>query len=610
METPEHQSRLLPEKPGVYLFRDGKGKVLYVGKASNLHHRVRSYFAPQHADPKTRWLVPEIRDIDFIVTGSEQEALILENTLIKKHRPRFNVRLKDDKTYPYLKITLADEWPAVHITRRIVEDGSRYFGPYAGAHSLRETMNLINKLFPYRTCRQPITGKPMRPCLKYHIRRCAGPCAGAIGREEYRRIVEGVILFLSGRHGQIMRDLKQRMHRAAEALEFEKAAALRDQIEAIQQIAAEQKVVSSARTIMDVIAIAQERNIACAQVLFIRGGKLLGKEHFILEGALDEHPAAIVTGFLQQFYGAGANIPPEVIVPADPEDRPLLEEWLSGKRGQAVELIVPKRGKKRQLLDMAAENASEMLRQWQAKWLADSGKTGAAMEEVRIHLRLPRLPRRIECYDISNIRGTDAVGSMVVFEDGRPKPALYRRFRIKSVTGMDDYAMMREVLSRRFKRIETEAETSWASLPDLVLIDGGRGHLHTALAAMRELEISEVPVAAIAKENEEIFLPNVPHSILLPRTSQGLYLLQRVRDEAHRFAISYHLRIRRKRALTSALDEMPGIGPKRKRALLKRFGSLRRIQAASIEELASVEGISRALAERIKETLDTSPERG
>lgn len=604
METPEHQSRLLPEKPGVYLFRDARGKVLYVGKAANLLHRVRSYFVPQHTDAKTRWLVPEIADIDFIVTASEQEALILENTLIKRHRPRFNVRLKDDKTYPYLKITLADEWPAVHISRRIQEDGSRYFGPYAGAHSLRETMNLLNKLFPYRTCRQPIAGKLVRPCLKYHIKRCAGPCAGAISREEYRRIIEGVILFLSGKHGQIVRDLKRRMNRAADALEFERAAALRDQIAAIEQIAAEQKVVSSPGTVMDVIAIAQERNIACAQVLFIRGGKLLGKEHFILEGALDERLEAILTGFLQQYYGAGAEIPPEVVVPTDPLDRPLLDEWLSGKRGRAVRLVVPGRGRKRQLLDMAAENASEMLRQWQARGLADSGKTGAALEEVRTHLRLPRLPRRIECYDISNIRGTSAVGSMVVFEDGRPKPALYRRFKIKSVTGIDDYAMMREVLGRRFRRGGGEgAGGSWEGAPDLVLIDGGRGHLHAALDVMEGLQIGGIPVAAIAKENEEIFLPNVPHPLRLARSSPGLYLLQRIRDEAHRFAVSYHVRIRGKKALASVLDEVAGIGPKRKRALLKAFGSLRRIRAASVEELASVEGISPALARRIKQGL-------
>ncbi len=603
METPEQQSHLLPEKPGVYLFRDGKGKVIYVGKAANLHHRVRSYFAPQHPDAKARWMVPQIKDIDFIVTASEQEALILENTLIKRHRPRFNVRLKDDKTYPYLKITLADEWPAIHITRRLKEDGSRYFGPYAGAHSLRETMNLLNKLFPYRTCKQPISGRPMRPCLKYHIKRCAGPCAGAISREEYRRIIEGVILFLTGKHGEIVRDLRKRMHRAAEALEFEKAAALRDQIEAIEQIAAEQKVVSSPKAVMDIIALAQEHNTACAQVLFVRGGKLLGKEHFILEGVLDERPGAIVGGFLQQFYGAGAEIPPEVIAQTEPEDGRLLEEWMTTKRGGTVRLIVPRRGKKRQLLDMAAENASEMLRQWQAKWLADTGKTGAAIEELRSRLQLPRLPQRIECYDISNIRGTNAVGSMVVFEAGRPKPALYRRFMIKSITGIDDYAMMREVLHRRFKRSRQADATSWSAMPDLVLIDGGRGHLNAALTVMQELGISEVPVAAIAKENEEIFLPEVPHPIQLPPTSQGLYLLQRVRDEAHRFAVSYHVRMRRKKALTSALDGIEGIGPKRKRALLRRFGSIRGIKAASIEELSSIEGISRSLAERIRESL-------
>ncbi|MBM3132655.1 MAG: excinuclease ABC subunit UvrC [Chloroflexi bacterium] len=606
MNAPDQQSQLLPHKPGVYIFRDAKRTVLYVGKASNLHHRVRSYFTGQPSSEKIGRLVPRIADIDFIVTSSEQEALILENNLIKRHKPRFNVNLKDDKSYPYLKITLADEWPLIQFTRRLKEDGSRYFGPYAGAASLRQTMSLLNTLFPYRTCKQAInTGKPMRACLKYHIKRCAGPCIGAVSREEYRGIIEGVILFLSGKHEAVIRDLKKKMTGASANLEFERAAALRDQIEAIEKIAAEQKVVSSRKVNEDVIAIAQDKNMACAQVFSVRGGKLLGKEHFILEGTLDEDPAKVMASFIERFYSAGAEVPPDMLMETEPEDPALLETWLGEKRGGKVRLVVPQRGEKKQLVAMAAENAAECLQQFQAKWLADAGKTGMALEELKNELSLPRVPKRIECYDISNIRGTAAVGSMVVFEDGRPKSAHYRRFKIKAVEGIDDYAMMREVLKRRFAKgtghPEGEDRKAWAILPDLVLIDGGRGHLNTALAAMHEMGAESVPVASIAKENEEVFIPDRPQSIFLPRTSQALYLLQRIRDEAHRFAISYHTRLRQKASLVSSLDQVPGIGPKRKRALLKRFGSVKGIRAASVKDLASVPGMTKELAERVRE---------
>ena len=607
LETPEKQSQALPDKPGVYLFRDSDGIVLYVGKASSLHHRVRSYFAPQALPPKLQKMVFRIADIDFIVTDSEQEAIILENNLIKKHRPYYNVRLKDDKGYPYLKITLAEEWPGAQLTRRLTEDGSRYFGPFASAGSLRKTMNLVNKLFPYRTCKKVITGPNVRPCLKFHINRCAGPCIGAVSRDEYGEIIAQVILFLEGKHERVIRSLKKKMSKAAANLEFEKASSLRDQIQAIESIMEQQKVVSPRKIDEDVIAIAQEKNEACAQVFFIRGGKLLGKEHFVLEGVQDEKPGQVMNSFVEQFYSSGTNIPPQILLQTEVEDKSLIESWLESKRGRSVRLLVPRRGEKKKLVDMVAENASELLEQLRIKWLADTGKTAAALEELKNQLHLPRLPKRMECYDISNIRGTAAVGSMAVFEDGRPKPSHYRRFKIKSVIGIDDYAMMQEVLWRRFGRgtgnKEQGTREGWASVPDMVLIDGGRGHLNAALKAIGEMGIESIPVASIAKENEEVFVPEVADPIILSRNSQALYLLQRVRDEAHRFAISYHIRVRGKTALTSGLDEVPGIGHKRKRTLLKKFGSVKGIKEASLDDLASVPGITRPLAEKVKEYL-------
>ncbi|MCL0072692.1 excinuclease ABC subunit UvrC [Dehalococcoidia bacterium] len=601
-ETGGKQSQL-PDKPGVYLFRDDGGAVLYVGKAASLQHRVRSYFAPQALPPKLQKMVSMTTDIDFIVTDSEQEALILECNLIKKYRPYFNVRFKDDKSYPYLKITLAEEWPGVQLTRRLIEDGSRYFGPFASPGSLRRTMNLVNKLFPYRTCKKVITGPDTRPCLKYHIHRCTGPCIGAVNQEEYQRIIAQVILFLEGKQAQVIRELKKKMSAAASNLDFEKAASLRDQIQAIESIIEQQKVVSTRKVNEDVIAIAQDKNEACAQVFFIRGGKLLGQEHFLLEGVQDENPRQIMASFVEQFYSSGVTIPPQILLQTELVDKPLIETWLESKRGRRVRLLTPRRGEKKRLVDLVAQNASELLEQSRIKWLADSGKTAAALEELKDRLRLPRMPQRIECYDISDIRGTAAVGSMVVFENGQPGPSHYRRFRIKTVAGIDDYAMMQEVLRRRFAREKQETGASWTSIPDLVLIDGGRGHLNAALEVIRELGIESVPIAGIAKENEEIFLPQAAEPITLPRNSQALYLLQRVRDESHRFALSYHLKVRRKGALISELDEVPGIGPKRRQALLKRFGTLREIMSASLDELASVPGMTRSLAAKVKERL-------
>ncbi|MDY6892525.1 MAG: excinuclease ABC subunit UvrC [Chloroflexota bacterium] len=599
----DEQLKALPAKPGVYLFKDSAGKVLYVGKAASLRHRVRSYSGPPSTlVPKVRKMVARAQDIDFIVADSEQEAMILECNLIKSHRPYYNVRLKDDKSYPYIKVSLNEEWPRVFLTRRFEDDGGRYFGPFASARSVHSTINLLKKIFRFCSPRWVITGRKPRPCFDYSIHRCVGACSGEIEKEEYREIIDQVVLFLEGKQDVILRDLKRKMEEASAALQFERAASLRDQLHAIESISEEQKVTSIAKDDEDVIAFAMEKNVASVQVFFIRNGKLIGREHFVLEGTRDEEPGQVMASFIQQFYGSAPDVPPRILLQTEPQDIEVINSWLEGKRGRRVSMKVPQRGEKKKLVDMVAENAAQVLEQMRITWLADKGKTAAALEELEELLHLPTIPGRIECYDISNIRGTSAVGSMVVFENGRPRTAHYRRFKIKTVGTIDDYAMMKEVLRRRFRRIKAQDGTQWAMLPNLVLIDGGKGHLTAALEVMNELDIDFIPLASLAKENEELFLPGAVESLILPRNSQALYLLQRVRDEAHRFAISYHVNVRRKAAMASALD-VPGIGPKRKRALLKQFGSVRGIREASVEELAAVSGMTRPLAEKVKELL-------
>ena len=601
--VPREKVEFLPTGPGVYFFKDGSGSVLYVGKAQNLRARVRSYFAAsQPLPPKLRQMLNRAEDIDFVLTDSEQEAIILECNFIKRYRPKYNVRLKDDKGYPYLKINISEEWPRVYITRKLEDDGSRYFGPFASAGSLRRTYNLIKKLFPFRSCNKSLKKPEPRPCLEYYIHRCAGPCVGAVSRDEYQGIIRQVILFLEGKRESLLRQLRRRMTEAAERLEFEKAAILRDQIQAVERIAQQQKVVTLSRENLDVVALAQEEDLAGVQMFFIREGKLIGQEHFVLEGAQDEAPEQVLASFLKQFYSSGPSVPPEILLSAQLAEEQLLESWLETRRGARVRIRVPRRGRKRELVELAQRNAQEALEQLKLKRLVEAGRASRALEELKVWLGLPELPHRIECYDISDIRGKAAVGSLVVFEEGQPKPAFYRRFRIKNVSGMDDYAMMREVLRRRFGRLK-QGEEGWSRIPQLVLIDGGRGHLNLALEVMRELNLESIPVAAIAKEQEEIFLPKRPEGLLLPRNSQGLYLLQRIRDEAHRFALSYHLKVREKQGLKSGLDLVPGIGPKRKRLLLRRFGSLEAIREASVEDLAAVPGMTRHLAEKVKEYL-------
>jgi len=597
------QLRQLPTSPGVYLMKDAEGNILYVGKAANLNHRVRSYFGTkQNLSPKLQRMVARVNDFDFFVTTSEQEALILELNLIKRHRPHYNVRLKDDKTFPYLKIDTSEDWPRAHITRRLEEDGARYFGPFASAKSVRQTLKTIKGIFPFRSCSKAITGTDPRPCLEYHIRHCLAPCIGAVSQPEYDEVIKQVILFLEGKQERVIQELESKMEKAAEALDFEKAALIRDQIQAVNRVVEGQRIATTVRGEQDVIAFAGDKDQAYVQVFFIRSSKLIGRESFVLQGTRSEEPWQIMTSFIKQFYGSTPYIPPLLLLQYPVEDTLVIESWLQSKKGTKVNIQVPCRGNKKQLVKIVAENAEQGLEQLKIKQLATPGSLTAALAEIERELHLPRLPLRMEGYDISNIQGKAAVGSMVVFDQGKPKPAHYRRFRIKTVSGADDYAMLREVLKRRFKR-SSDAPDTWAILPDLVLIDGGKGQLNAALSVMSQAGVGFVPTASLAKENEEIFIPHRSQPITLPRSSQGLQLLQRLRDEAHRFALGYHQKIRKRETFASSLDTIPGIGPKRKRALLKQFGSVRAIRDAPIEELAATAGMSQSLAKRIKEHL-------
>jgi excinuclease ABC subunit C len=601
------QLKQIPATPGVYLMKDAEGDILYVGKAANLQQRVRSYFnAGQKLSPKLQRMVAQVDNFDFFVTGSEQEALILELTLIKRHRPHYNVRLKDDKTFPYLKIDINEDWPRVHITRRLEEDGGRYFGPFASAKSVRQTLKVLKGIFPFRSCRKSITGTDLRPCLEYHIHHCLGPCIGIVSEKEYAKVIKQIILFLEGKQEMVAQELQNKMDKAAEVLDFEKAALLRDQIQAIDRIIEGQRIATTVSGEQDVIAFASDKDQAYVQVFFIRSGKLIGRESFVLQGVRSEEPKQIITNFIKQFYTSVPHIPPLLLLQYPVEDRTIIENWLRSKRGAKVHIQTPRRGTKKQLVGIVAENAQQGLEQLKIKQLAAPAALATALAEIKGKLHLPRLPSRMESYDISNIQGTGAVGSMVVFEEGKPKPSHYRRFRIKTVSGTNDYAMLQEVIKRRFKRSlksDTSTPNTWAILPDLVFIDGGKGQLNSVLVAMHEVGADSVPTASLAKENEEIFVPQKREPIILPRSSPGLRLLQRLRDEAHRFALGYHQKIRRRQTFTSTLDAIPGIGPKRKRTLLKQFGSVRTIRKASVEELAAVEGITHSQARKIKEHL-------
>jgi excinuclease ABC subunit C len=602
----EDQLKKLPYSPGVYLMRDSRGTILYVGKAISLHNRVRTYFqSTQKLTPKIQSLVSRIADIDYYVATSEQEALIMELNFIKQYHPRYNVSLKDDKTFPYLKISTNEPWPRVFVTRRYEQDGGRYFGPFASAKSVKQTLRLLQRIFPFRVCSKEINGKAPRPCLEYYLGHCLAPCSGQTTTQEYAQVVKEVIMFLEGRHEKVLRELKARMGRASEAMDYERAALLRDQIQSIQNVIEGEKVAAVIRGEEDVIAFVPEGDRAYVQVLFIRSNKLTGRESFLLQGTREEEPRDVMTSFVKQYYSSTPQIPPLLLLQHPVEDTQVIEEWLKSRRGTAVGIQVPRRGAKKQLIDIAAENARQGLEQMKIKELAAPQEMDDALVEIENELKLLGPPKRIEAYDISNIQGSSAVGSMVVFEKGKPKPAHYRRFKIKTVVGANDYAMLREVLLRRFKHGEKSDDPKqevWSLVPDLVLIDGGKGQLNAAISALKEIE-KDVAVASLAKENEEIFIPGRKDPVILPRSSPGLQLLQRLRDEAHRFAISYFSTVHRRKAFTSVLDDIPGIGPRRKNALLRHFGSIDRIREASVEELAAATGMTAEQAGRIKEFL-------
>jgi len=593
--------------------KDEEGKIIYVGKAANLRSRTRSYFhASAEYSPRTQRLAKAIHDLEFIITDSEVEALILENTLIKRHQPRYNVRLKDDKRYPYVKISWQEPFPRIFSTRRMTQDGARYFGPYTSVQALHQTLDLLRKIFPYRTCTRQITGDDPRPCLYYYIDRCSGPCIGAVSQKEYRAMIEQVCLFLEGKGEPIVADLEARMGAAAEELDFERAARVRDQVQAIAQVMERQKVVLPTGGDQDVVALARADRDACVQVFFVRQGKLIGREYFLLEGADEEDDREVITSFVKQFYDKAAYVPPEILLPHEVGEAAVIERWLLDKRGAKVILGAPRRGTKRELVEMAADNAAETLAHLRSQWLMEEEKTVEALTQLQEALGLPQPPIRVESYDISTTQGNQTTGSMVVFVKGVPRKSDYRRFRIRSVQGVDDYAALQEVLERRLKRVAIEErlaeqpgrkKDTWSILPDLMLIDGGKGQLSVAQGVLARHGLDHVAVASLAKRNEELFVPEQPEPIVLERGSPALFLVQRMRDEAHRFAVSYHRQLRQKRTVASVLEEIPGVGPRRRQALLKAFGSLDAIRQASVEELTAVPSMIRRAAEQVKASL-------
>ena len=624
------QVSAMPAKPGVYTFRDASGRVIYIGKAANLKSRVRSYFgSPRSLEGKTRVLASRIAQLEYVTTHTEQDALHLEATLVKRHQPFFNVRLKDDKHYPYLKIDVDAPWPRVTITRRATKDGSRYFGPYASAKSVRTTLDLVKKLFPWRSCDKEITGSDPRPCLEYYIRRCIAPCTSFCTPDEYKEVIDQTMLFLDGKSETVVKQLKTAMTDAAEELNFERAAQLRDQIASVERVTETQLTADTAAAEIDVFGLAVDGDEAVVQVLFIRGQNMAGSDHFNLAGVKDESAGSVISSFLRQHYEGGLQPPKLVLIPDEIEDLGLLQDWLSDRRGTRVEVRHPKRGDKRRLVAMATENASETLAMSRVRWMADRGRTDAALAELEEALSLPTPPKRIECYDISNTQGSNVVASMVVFLDGQPATSEYRRFRIKTVDtsdGPNDFASMAEVIQRRFKRLgeERRAERArgfdvpddpsssnadpddqsdsegWGAIPDLVIVDGGKGQVSAAHDVMRNLAVDDIPLAGLAKREELLFQVDSSDPVRLDRRSQGLYLVQRIRDEAHRFAISYHRRLRARQTSQSTLDRIKGIGPRRKKALLRKFGSLQAIRDADVTDIAATPGMTQRLAEQLK----------
>jgi len=605
----EEQLKLLPDKPGVYIMKDKDGQIIYIGKAVSLKNRVRQYFQnSKNHSPKVRAMVDHIEEFEYILTDSELEALILECNLIKKHKPRYNILLKDDKHYPYIKVTMNEDYPRVLMTRKILKDGARYFGPYSGAYAVRETIEVIHKLFPIRTCSRIFKeGVKERPCLNYHIGRCMAPCQGDVNVDDYRNMMKDICLFLSGKQDELIEELQKKMSQAAENMEFEKAADYRDKIAAIKQIGEKQKMISSAMEDEDVIAFAQSEDKTCIQVFFIRGGKLIGREHFMISDTRNSETKEVLTGFVKQFYSGTVFIPKDILLQEEIDEIKIIETWLTQRRGSRVYIKIPKKGEKKDLVDLAAQNALITLQHFSDKILKEEKMSKSAVEELKELLSLEHVPKRIEAFDISNIQGVDPVGSMVVFIDGMARKSEYRRFKIKTVIGPDDYASMMEVLERRFAhglKEMNEGDTGgfgkFSNFPDLLLIDGGLGQVNRVKEVLKGLGI-EIPVCGMVKDDKHRTRGLIfeGREIPISHDSEAFKLVSRIQDEAHRFAISYHRSLRGKGLTLSLLDGIEGIGETRKRALMKHFGSIGKIKLASVEELKKVPGMNTRAAEAV-----------
>lgn len=586
----QEQLKLLPTNPGVYLMKNEQAKIIYVGKAINLKNRVKSYFqSSKNHSPKVKSMVEKISDFEYIITANEIEALILECNLIKKYRPKYNISLRDDKTYPYIKVTLNEDYPTVSITRKILKDGAKYFGPYTSAGAVHEVLNLLKKLFQIRSCRQMNT---KRPCLEFHIKRCLAPCTGRVAKSEYREMIKSLCLFLEGRNEVVLKELTNRMQIAAENFQFELAAKLRDQVLAIEKISAKQNIIIGSSD-QDIIGLARKADEACIQIFFIRSGKMIGRDHFLLNGTEDETDSALLNAFLEQYYNKATFIPKEILLPAEIENEEILSAWLSQKKNAKVSFGLPQRGVKKEMVLMANDNAVVVLEEQMIKNSAGLEQTVGAMKDLGRYLRMEKELKRIECFDISHIQGSETVASMVVFSNGAPDKQEYRRYKLKSVEGKpDDFKSMQEVVGRRYRQSD-------GIMPDLIIIDGGKGQLNSALEIIRALGHYQIPVVGLAKQFEYVFLEGQSEPVILPPNSKALYLIQRIRDEAHRFAITYHRKLRHKRNLVSVLDHIEGIGPTRRKALWDAFGSIAEIKKAKITDLTAVPGISENIANNI-----------
>jgi excinuclease ABC subunit C len=586
----------LPPNPGVYLIKDSRGRIIYVGKAKSLRNRVRAYFhhTPPY-DPKVSTLISKISDFDILATDSEMEALILEANLIKEYKPRYNVNLKDDKRYPYLKVT-DEPFPRVLVVRRVKKDGAKYFGPYTNVKAMRNTLQMLRNVFPLRSCNYALpSNRRIKLCLDYHIKRCPGPCEGKISREEYKEIIKNVLLFLSGKNNLLLEHLKERMNVYSAREEFERAASVRDQIKALESVLEKQKVADLEKMDRDIIAFARKKKDISVAALQIREGVLIGRQNFHLTGFKENTDLEVLSTFLRQYYMHSVVIPPEIILPISIADQLMIQDWLSSRREGRVRILVPQRGEKVRFLEMAGYNARLSLDELLLQRSEAKKRVPATIKSLEQDLYLPISPRKVVAFDISNLGASDAVGSLVFFDDGRPKKSQYRRFRIKTVEGQDDFAMMAEVVRRYFTRLTEEKR----EYPDLVLIDGGKGQLSAAVQTLNNLGITDQSVVALAKRLDEVFLPERSEPLMIPKVSASLKLLQRIRDEAHRFAVGYHRELRKKRTMKSELDQIPGIGPVRKKVLLKHFGSVENIKRAGLKELSQIKGVNKRTAENI-----------